>query len=168
MKNRLKIAITGPESSGKTTIARLIAEQINGFYVPEFAREFLELLDRDYTINDLDDIAKGQVQRWNSAPQDEMLVCDTDWTVIRIWESFKYGSVKHTLYCTSSPDTLYLLCKPDIEWEPDPLRENPDDRNELFDLYEQLLRETGLNYSISEGNVTNRLQNAVSLIEKYS
>jgi nicotinamide riboside kinase len=157
---RLRIVLTGPESSGKTTLARALADFYGCGLVPEFARSFLDALHREYQHDDLARIERGQAA-W-------LLVCDTDWTVIRIWESFKYGSVQHTLHCTPNPDTLYLLCQPDIEWEPDPLRENPGDRDDLFGLYEQLLRETGCQYSISGGNVTDRLQNAVSLIEKYS
>jgi nicotinamide riboside kinase len=63
---------------------------------------------------------------------------------------------------------MYILCKPDIEWEPDPLRENPHDRDELFELYEGLLRESGSDYVISAGSMAERLQNALNLIEKYS
>ena len=168
---RLRVVLNGPESSGKSTLAQALVQHFGCNLVPEFARSYLGALQREYNYEDLAIIARGQAawEQWHALHSEHsMLVCDTDWTVIRIWESFKYGSVKHTLHCTPSPDTLYLLCKPDMEWDPDPLRENPDDRNELFDLYEQLLRGTGLNYSISAGNVTNRLQNAVSLIEKYS
>ncbi len=168
---RLRVVLTGPESSGKTTLAHALADFYGCNVVPEFARSFLGALCREYNHDDLALIARGQTawEYWYSAHAEHwLLVCDTDWTVVRIWESFRYGYVKHTLHPVAAPDTLYLLCKPDIEWEPDPLRENPADRDELFGLYEQLLRETGLNYSISSGNVTDRLQNAVSLIEKYS
>jgi nicotinamide riboside kinase len=168
---RLRIVLTGPESSGKTTLARALADFYGCGLVPEFARSFLDALHREYQHDDLARIERGQAawEQWHAAHSRHwLLVCDTDWTVIRIWESFKYGSVQHTLHCTPNPDTLYLLCQPDIEWEPDPLRENPGDRDDLFGLYEQLLRETGCQYSISGGNVTDRLQNAVSLIEKYS
>lgn len=168
---RLRVILTGPESSGKSTLAQALTQHFDCNLVPEFARTYLGALQREYNYEDLALIARGQAawEQWYAAHSKHwLLVCDTDWTVIRIWESFKYGSVKHTRHCAPAPDTLYLLCKPDIEWEPDPLRENPADRDELFDQYEQLLRETGLNYSISAGNVTDRLQNAVSLIEKYS
>ncbi len=168
---RLRVVLTGPESSGKTTLARALADFYSCGMVPEFARSFLDALRREYHHNDLALIARGQAawERWHAAHSKHwLLVCDTDWTVIRIWESFKYGSTQHTLHCAPAPDTLHLLCKPDIEWEPDPLRENPDNRDELFALYEQLLKETGLRYCILSGNLTHRFQNAVSAIEKYS
>jgi nicotinamide riboside kinase len=168
---RLRVVLTGPESSGKSTLARALAGYFGCDMVPEFARSFLNALHREYNYDDLALIVRGQTawEQWYARHSKHwLLVCDTDWTVLRIWESFRYGSVQHTLHCNPAPGTMYILCKPDIEWEPDPLRENPHDRDELFELYERLLRESGSDYVISAGSMADRLQNALNLIEKYS
>ncbi len=56
------ITIVGPESSGKTTLARELASRYGAAWVPEFARRYLEGLDRPYQENDLNHIAEGQLE----------------------------------------------------------------------------------------------------------
>lgn len=167
MKNRLKIAITGPESSGKTTIAKLLTEELNASYIPEFAREYLENLDRSYTIKDLDGIAQGQVDRWNDAPKDKLLVCDTELVVMKIWSEFKYSKVSDKILelLDKQRFDIYLLCKPDIPWEPDVLRENPDDREMLFEMYLKELESRKLPFVILEGSIESRLKRALKILD---
>ncbi|MFK8006949.1 MAG: AAA family ATPase [Saprospiraceae bacterium] len=55
-----KIILTGPESTGKSTLARQLAQVYNTVWVPEFARTYLEGLNRPYRGDDLLKIAKGQ------------------------------------------------------------------------------------------------------------
>ncbi len=167
MKNRLKIAITGPESSGKTTIAKLLAEELNACYIPEFAREYLENLDRSYTIKDLDEIAQGQVDRWNDAPKDKSLVCDTELIVVKIWSEFKYSKVSDNILelLDKQRFDIYFLCRPDIPWEPDALRENPDDRDVLFEMYVKELESRKLPFVILEGTIELRLKGALKILD---
>jgi nicotinamide riboside kinase len=56
------ITIVGPESSGKTTLARQLSNLYGSPWVPEFAREYLEGLGRSYTADDLEVIARGQLE----------------------------------------------------------------------------------------------------------
>ena len=58
----IRIAITGPESTGKSTLARQLAEHYQTTWVPEFARVYLDQLGRPYEEGDLVSIAKGQLQ----------------------------------------------------------------------------------------------------------
>ena len=92
----MKIAITGPESSGKTTLTEKLAIKYNASSVPEFARNYL--LDRNgiYNQQDLDTIAIGQVNSLE-AIQTNFLICDTEMTVIKIWSEFKYKSCSETI-----------------------------------------------------------------------
>ena len=61
-KNKLiRIAITGPESTGKTNLAEALALHYNTVWVPEYAREYIANLNRKYTLNDILTIAKRQV-----------------------------------------------------------------------------------------------------------
>ncbi len=165
-----KIVVTGPESSGKTTLAKDLATALGCPCVPEFARPYITHLGRLYNYNDLKIIALGQQTwedwfcRWYSPTP--FLISDTDWSVIRIWELYKYG----TVVITSPPPPLadlYLLCSPDFEWQPDPVREHPRERPALFALYLSLLCATGARYHIMTGNPKTRLETARQLIRKY-
>lgn len=169
MKNRLKIAITGPESSGKTTIAKLLAEELNACYIPEFAREYLENLDRSYKIEDLDEIAQGQVDLWNDAPTDKSFVCDTELVVVKIWSEFKYSKVSDKIIELFDKQRfdIYFLCKSDIPWEPDALRENPDDRELLFELYVKELSYRNLPFTILSGTLDKRMKDAKQILKEH-
>ena len=146
----LKIIATGPESSGKTTLCKALSKHFNLPFSKEFAREYLDVLNRDYNQNDLLKIAKGQL---NSEANTELL--DTDLITIKIWSKYKYGScdkwILEQIEKQKSENRFYLLCKPDIPWEADPLRENPTNRNELFKIYKKELKSLEHKYFIVQG-----------------
>ncbi len=171
-----KIVLTGPESSGKTTMAAALAAQLQTSWVPEFARYYVGSLGRPYRKEDLTAIGRGQ-RVWNDwflAKTPEYLVFDTDWTVLQIWEHYRYGQPDDGYwywqkgYDTPQNADLYLLCAPDFPWAPDPLREHPEERATLFDRYEQLLLAAGARYLTLTGPPDDRLASAISLIGKYS
>ena len=58
-----KVGIIGPESTGKTTLARYLAERYHGVLVPEYAREYVEQLGRHYTREDVETIARHQIEQ---------------------------------------------------------------------------------------------------------
>ncbi len=150
-----KVIITGPESSGKTTLARELAAQLSGVWVAEYARHYLEQLGRPYGEDDLLAIAKGQLL-WESflaSTTPPYLICDTSMLVIKVWSEYRYGRCHPWVeeQFQKSRDTLYLLCAPDIPWEADPLRENPDDRNALLTLYREELETLGAPFRIIAG-----------------
>lgn len=153
----IKIAFTGPESSGKTTLAHWIADKHKGLYVEEYAREYLEN-KVTYNQSDLTEIAKKQVENWNATTS--FLVADTEMTVICIWSIYKYGTIDAEILRLFDQQTfdILFLCKPDIPWEFDPLRENPENREELFDLYHSFLLEKKQNFVVVEGNEAQRKQ----------
>ena len=62
IKKQVRIAVTGPESTGKTTLAMQLADLFNGQYIAEFAREYVEKLPAHYTFDDVEAIAKTQVE----------------------------------------------------------------------------------------------------------
>ena len=136
-----KVVITGPESSGKTTLFNAIEEKFGIAGVPEFARVYIDQLDRPYVQGDLIEIANGQLQLEQkfSNENKDLLLCDTDLLTIKVWSEYKYGicdpiilnQLMHHL-----PD-YYVLASPDIPWEPDPQRENPKERDELFQIYQK-------------------------------
>ncbi|VAW26252.1 hypothetical protein MNBD_BACTEROID06-582, partial [hydrothermal vent metagenome] len=117
----LKIVITGPESTGKSTLAKELAKYYKTTFVEEYARIFLTNLGRPYVQQDLLEIAKRQIAQEDSATNKnpKLLICDTSLEVIKIWSEYKYQSVD--VFITNSlkvrkPD-LYLLMRPDLLWE---------------------------------------------------
>lgn len=165
-----KIVITGPESSGKTSLAQQLAQKLHAPWSPEFARPYVEWLGRPYERADLKAIARGQSlwENWFATKAGPYLICDTDWTVLQIWETYRFGSTGtwEQGYLPVAPADLHLLCAPDFPWEYDPLREHPEEREALFELYLKFLEEKGLNFRVLEGPAAGRLSSALSLIDE--
>lgn len=163
----IKIAFTGPESSGKTTLSQWTADQYNGQYVEEYAREFLEQKGSNYQQSDLDIMAIEQQKRWEKNLYHPILVCDTEMIVFKIWSKWKYNStskVIEDLLANQSFD-YYFLCYPDIPWEEDPLRENPEQRWELFQLYQYELFKMGVPFSVLKGSFEEKQQMIQQIME---
>ena len=160
-----KIAIVGPESTGKTTLTARLAAHLGEPWVPEFARTYLEALNRPYQEEDLLAIARGQLRSEEQAGAlaGDYLLCDTNLLVIKVWMADKFGKVHPELEALWRPAdyALHLLLYPDLPWEPDPMREDPDRLHELFRRYESLLEEAGVSFAIVQGTGDARFDNAV-------
>src|SRR5690606_11050767 len=122
-----RVAVIGPECTGKSDLSKFLAAEFNTVWVPEFAREYLDNLSRPYIIDDLTEIAKGQIEQEDSltARANQVLICDTNLYVIKVWSNFKYGHCDPWILrqIAERPYDLYLLTYVDIPWEYDPLRE---------------------------------------------
>ena len=166
-----KIVITGPESTGKSILTKTIASHCKVAYVKEMARFYLEMLNRPYTRDDLSEIAKMQLEEEQRIQRSggELLICDTDLRTIKIWSNYKYGSTDPYILeeIEKSKVDLYLLSYPDIPWEEDPLRENPNDREELFNIYLQELRQNEQIFEIVSGQFGKREKCAIDILTKY-
>lgn len=162
-----KIVFTGPESSGKTTLAKSVSSALQWPWVHEVARDFLVLTDGKYDELMLEDMALAQFRR--IAEYSDLythIICDTDLLTYLIWQEEKYGYVSpllKELWQKQRPE-LYLLCAPDMPWEPDPLRENPHDRNRLFVKYEKYLEDSGVPFDVLSGSVKERSQKCLDVI----
>ncbi len=165
-----RIALTGTESTGKTTLAQQLAQHFNTVWVPEYARQYIDNLDRPYVAEDLLQIAKGQIDLESQCAKqaNQFLISDTELTVIKIWCEHAYGFCHPWVFkkiLTHQYD-LYLLLKPDIPWQPDPQREHPHLRQHLFQCYLKELQERKVNFVIISGNYEQRLQQAIKAIEQ--
>lgn len=152
-KSNLRIAFTGPESSGKSTLAAWCSEFFSLPLAPEFARSYLESAPA-YQFEDLLKIAQGQVALW----PDGNLVADTELHVIQIWSQEKYKQVDPLILNALQQQKFdhYFLCSPDIPWEADPLRENPLDRDRLFDVYRKELMAYQRPLTVLSGDLQSR------------
>jgi len=170
MQNPDRILILGPESTGKSTLAADLAVYFDEPWVPEFAREYLEKLNRAYEYEDLSEIAKGQIALEDELAQKarKFLFVDTDLRVIKVWSEHKFGKVQDWIPKEIERRTYskILITDIDLPWEADPLREHPDleMRQYFLDKYLELARQSGFSYQLISGDRTKRLLTSVEFI----
>ena len=170
MQKPKRILILGPESTGKSTLAEDLATHFGEPWVPEFAREYLDKINRPYQYEDLLEIGKGQVKAEDQLAESakKSLFVDTDLRVIHIWSEHRFGKtdpwvsdqIKERKY------DLILLTDTDLPWTPDPLREYPEleMRQYFFDKYLQLAQESGFPFLVVSGDQETRLKTAVAAV----
>ncbi len=167
-----KIAVTGPESTGKSMLSEALAAHFNTVWVPEYAREYIGGLQRPYTQDDILAIAKGQLEREaiGLSKASGILICDTELIVTRIWSEVKYGTCDPWILeqIGKNPYDLYLLCDIDLPWQDDPQREHPHLREYLFGLYHSELVSRRLPFAVISGLGPARLSNALRIIDRYN
>lgn len=170
MPNPKRILILGPESTGKSTLAEDLAKHFGEPWVPEFAREYLDDLGREYRYEDMLEIGKGQVSLEDAIAENakNYLFCDTDLRVIHIWSAHRFGKTDPWVMEQIAERTyeLILLTDTDLPWTPDPQREYPEleMRNYFLDLYMKLAEESGFPYQLISGNRDERLTKAIKML----
>jgi NadR type nicotinamide-nucleotide adenylyltransferase len=173
ISNCKTIIVTGPESTGKTTVAKYLSEKYNGYYFPELAREYVEKLGRKYNYRDIVHIAEKQKEQFENAMslcKDKTAIFDTYLIITKIWMVWNSGRYETWIdeMIEKTNQAVFLLCTPDLEWQADNVRENGGEKRiELFNLYREELENFDLNYSLIEGNGTARFDNAERVIKEY-
>jgi NadR type nicotinamide-nucleotide adenylyltransferase len=164
-----RIAIVGPESTGKTTLAEVLAQHYNTVYVPEFCREYLLNINRNYEYEDLVEIAKGQIALEDklALKANKVLICDTNLLVIKVWSEFAYKKCDPWILeeIEKRKYELTFLTYHDIPWMADPLREHPFMRAELYEIYEKELQMLGVKFDVIKGDYNERKNTTVALID---
>jgi NadR type nicotinamide-nucleotide adenylyltransferase len=169
---QIRIAVTGPESSGKTTLARQLADLYKGQYIPEFAREYVEKLAHHYSYEDVETIARTQVDQYQETKlsSEKLFFFDTWLIITKVWFRWVFGKVPDWLenQIHGCPIDLFLLCRPDLPWEADPVRENGgENRIRLFEEYRNELINYGFSFVEISGTDDQRLNNAIEAIRKF-
>ncbi len=169
----IRVAVTGPESSGKSDLTEALAGHFQCPSAKEYAREFLHNTGGSYTQADLEEICKQQIHKEDQAAQaaKDLVIFDTDVLVVKIWSLFRYGTVPYKIDQANANRhyDLRLLCRPDVPWEADPFRESPEqsERDLLFTLFEKQLISMGAPYAVIQGQGDVRLSQAIHAIEKH-
>ena len=164
-----KVAIIGPECTGKSELSQYLAEYFKTAWVPEYARAYVEKLVHPYQQHDLLTIAHGQLRLEDEWLRDanQVLICDTNLYVIKVWSEFKYGNVDKDILreIETRKYDLYLLTNVDLPWQNDPLREHPNKRQELYDIYLREMRNQAIPFVEIKGEREQRRKTAVEAIE---
>lgn len=167
-----KIVVIGPESTGKSTLCKELAEHYGTLWCPEYAREYLQQNGTDYTYNDLMKIAVGQLTLEDYLQQDAKgyYFVDTDMYVMKVWYevAFQHCPTWILKQAARSHCDLYLLCNIDLPWAIDELREYPDlaIRQRLFKMYKDIVLNSGVPWVEIGGTEEQRLQKAIVNIDR--
>ncbi len=168
----VKIAVVGPESTGKSTIAERLARHYGTVCVPEYAREYCRNLNRTYTLQDEMNMFYGQLALERSLiplAQHNLLICDTMFLTIKVWCDYLFGgtpdAVKEAL--RSVPYDFYLLMDIDLPWIDDPLRDFPNLREHFMQVWHDELRAIRANYQVISGLGDDRYVNAQVAVSDF-
>ncbi|MET0760256.1 MAG: DUF4301 family protein, partial [Flavobacterium sp.] len=169
----IKIAIFGPESTGKTTLAKKLAEHYETVWAPEFARDYLQekwnAAQKICEPEDLMPIAIGQTKLENEALliANKYLFVDTCLLTTKVFSEMFYNFCDPILdkAARNHQYDLFFLTDFDVPWEKDDLRDSPNDRESTFDVFKKALIENNKSFITLSGDAKTRLKNAIARID---
>lgn len=167
-----KIAIVGPESTGKSTISPKLAAYYQTIWVPEYARTYCEKLTSPCTWEDEINMFKGQLaleQSLISEAKNNIIFCDTTFITIKIWSDKMFGKCPPEVIeaLPKHHYDFYLLMNIDLPWEDDPLRDFPNEREYFMNVWHQELQSLNANYVVISGSHEDRFKSSVAAIDQF-
>lgn len=165
------IVITGAESTGKSMLTKWLASHFQVPYIPEFAREYVENLNRDYNYSDVEFIAKKQISHLHEFQKAgfPFIFADTWLIITKIWFEVVFKQVPSWIDETIKETAidLFLVCDTNLPWISDPVRENGGEQRELLQKqYINTIEEYGFNYKVVGGENEERFKNALEAVRQ--
>jgi NadR type nicotinamide-nucleotide adenylyltransferase len=164
-----RIALIGPESTGKTTLCSDLSEHFHTRWVPEYSRGFVEQLNRLYTLQDIEYCTKKQLEQEYELLKtaNQFLFSDTELIVAKVWCEDVFNICPSWIEekISEKKYDLYLLTFPDLPFKEDPARENPHRRDYFFSLYKHELEKRNFDFAIIQGTGNERFGNALKAIK---
>lgn len=169
----VKIAIIGPESTGKSTLAQQLAAHYHTVWVPEYSRYYCRYLSSKPTLQDELNMFYGQIALEESlihlVRPGGMLICDVTILTVKIWCEELFGfcpdvvleEIRNRCY------DFYLLTYIDMPWEDDPMRDFPDRREYFFNRYKKELEDLNAGYRIIKGQGNARTRAAIQAVDDF-
>lgn len=171
-QNIIKIAIVGPESTGKSTLSKWLADHYQTIWVPEFARSYCENLTTDCTWQDEINMFYGQLalEKELLPKANKLLICDTTFITVKIWSDQLFGNSPQEVLdeLPKHPYDFYLLLDIDTPWQDDPLRNFPNMREHFMQVWHRELKALNANYTVISGTGQERFENAVKAIDAFT
>lgn len=166
-----RVVVTGSESTGKTTLARDLAEHFGTIWVPEYARGYCDERGPNLTFDDVEPIARGQIDECDTAiagARRDLIVLDTDLLSTAIYSRHYYGECPAWIDAAvrDRRGDLYLLCDIDVPWTPDAVRDRPRQRAEVQALFREGLEALGAHVVDVRGTWEERFPIAVGAVER--
>jgi len=167
-----KIAIVGPESTGKSTISKELAKYYRVPWVPEYARYYCEALTEPCTLQDEVNMFHGQLALEQSVlamTETDFIICDTTFLTVKIWSDAFFGETPQIVLdaLQNKPYDFYILLSIDLPWQDDPLRDFPNQREHFMEIWHKELALLNANYKVVSGLGEERLKNAVEAIDDF-
>jgi nicotinamide riboside kinase len=164
------IIITGAESTGKSQLTEGLANHFQLPFIPEFARSYIDNLERNYNYGDVELIAKKQVHELHEFQNKDLpwVLSDTWLIITKIWFEEVFGKSPGWLEpeIEKTKIDLFLVCDTDLPWEPDSVRENGGEKRfYLQQRYIETIVNYGFDYKIITGKYEARLQNALNQLK---
>lgn len=176
-----RIVVTGPEATGKSTLARELAYTLDTIWVPEFSRTYAQSVARVLTADDVEIIARGQIIAEDDAERrlkslagkytlgDYPLVFDTDLVSTTVYAEHYYGHCAEWIMDSARTRLadLYLLGATDLPWTSDGVRDQPHARAELARRFGDRLRELGATVLPVDGRGARRPEHALAAVRGW-
>ena len=166
---RKVICVYGPESTGKSTLTRQLAQHYHMPYVEEFAKKVIDEKNGDIRYEDMETIVKGHHEAITEAMQQDtpLLFVDTDAIISKLWSNELFGKEFPVIeeYIAKQRFDYYLLLDIDLPWVNDIHRYRPNDREIFFRKCEEQLVMRGKRYAVIHGKGKQRLKNAIAVVD---